>query len=756
MGSVSVDYSFPADRTDSQGNFFVEFGMSTLFEAEEIHFASPDFLRQAIHVVRIDDPDLPVEIMLRPVRRVRARVIETPKDEPQDNLWWDIYSVDPADGKLYEIPAIGEKGAFWAFGHSEHPNGVRPIGGRRRLEIHLPAGRYKIRFESNTVYRFAYIVAPIGDGPLDLPDIHLETLAWVKMLGKPAAEIDAIDLEGKPVKLADYRGKVVVLAFWSTKNESELHSIPHLTEIQKRFHDQPLAILALHDASLTSLTQYHKALEPLRNRLAGEIPIRFLLDRPPVGKGQGPLPLQSGEDRSGRTADAYEVQVGTPTFVIEPKWQPFAFATVDDWNGGVTTFAIGKDGELVREFEEPQLTDAGLLDRGFAIGLLEAALEDQFGLQKSHPAKPRPGGRKPRPDPNGPLVVKGKVVDLDGNPIAGAVLSTKREFATHAVATKGNLTEGAKPSADAMLLVRTKDATSGPSGDFSFTVDAGQVFSQLTVEGSGLASRVFLFGFGEQGKFPLGRRGFFLIEPTGHIPQPLKMGPGAAVTGRVVRDAKPVEDVVIGLKYGDGVSYNPYEELETKTDGQGAFRIPHVLPQTNYWVYAKLGTLKDHGAVIPERIHTPEQGVAVDLGDLKIQPGRTLAGQVVRPDGKPPQPGCFLLALCPNAPGKLDLKLGQTGRFEFRGLPDGPVSVLVFFPGFRLSAKNKCINPISHNQLEGQLVRDIHDLTILVESGDEPAYSSIGSVDPAAMADFNDAKAGPITGVPPGDYANDH
>jgi hypothetical protein len=32
--------------------------------------------------------------------------------------------------------------------------------------------------------------------------------------GKPAPEIDAADLDGKPMKLSDFRGKVVMLDFW--------------------------------------------------------------------------------------------------------------------------------------------------------------------------------------------------------------------------------------------------------------------------------------------------------------------------------------------------------------------------------------------------------------------------------------------------------------------------------------------------------------------------------------------------------------
>jgi hypothetical protein len=33
-------------------------------------------------------------------------------------------------------------------------------------------------------------------------------------IGKPAPEITGEDIDGKPLKLSDYRGKVVVLDFW--------------------------------------------------------------------------------------------------------------------------------------------------------------------------------------------------------------------------------------------------------------------------------------------------------------------------------------------------------------------------------------------------------------------------------------------------------------------------------------------------------------------------------------------------------------
>ena len=46
---------------------------------------------------------------------------------------------------------------------------------------------------------------------------------------------------------------------------------------------------------------------------------------------------------------------------------------------------------------------------------------------------------------------------------------------------------------------------------------------------------------------------------------------------------------------------------------------------------------------------------------------------------------------------------------------------------------------------------DINDLTILLEPGEVPEAKSIVpcGVDPARVTDFEDAKAGPITGVGP-------
>jgi thiol-disulfide isomerase/thioredoxin len=67
----------------------------------------------------------------------------------------------------------------------------------------------------------------------------------IKMLepGAVAPDFTTTDLVGQPVKLSDYRGKVVVLDFWATWCGPCLNSMPHTQEVAAKYKDQGVVVL---------------------------------------------------------------------------------------------------------------------------------------------------------------------------------------------------------------------------------------------------------------------------------------------------------------------------------------------------------------------------------------------------------------------------------------------------------------------------------------------------------------------------------
>ncbi|MGH9777615.1 MAG: TlpA family protein disulfide reductase, partial [Candidatus Acidiferrales bacterium] len=62
-------------------------------------------------------------------------------------------------------------------------------------------------------------------------------------VGQPAPTFSATTLDGKPVRLEDYRGKVVLLNFWATWCAPCVAEIPVLLKLQKKFGKRGLVVL---------------------------------------------------------------------------------------------------------------------------------------------------------------------------------------------------------------------------------------------------------------------------------------------------------------------------------------------------------------------------------------------------------------------------------------------------------------------------------------------------------------------------------
>jgi thiol-disulfide isomerase/thioredoxin len=71
-------------------------------------------------------------------------------------------------------------------------------------------------------------------------------LAELKAIAKPAPEIEGIDLDGRAMKLSDYRGKVVLVSFWATWCGPCMKMIPHERKLVERFEGKPFVIVGVN------------------------------------------------------------------------------------------------------------------------------------------------------------------------------------------------------------------------------------------------------------------------------------------------------------------------------------------------------------------------------------------------------------------------------------------------------------------------------------------------------------------------------
>jgi RNA polymerase sigma factor (sigma-70 family) len=68
----------------------------------------------------------------------------------------------------------------------------------------------------------------------------------IRGVGGAAPALKGVDLEGQPMELSDYRGKVVLLSFWASWCGSCLKLIPHERALLERFQGRPFAIVGVN------------------------------------------------------------------------------------------------------------------------------------------------------------------------------------------------------------------------------------------------------------------------------------------------------------------------------------------------------------------------------------------------------------------------------------------------------------------------------------------------------------------------------
>src|SRR3982751_3147390 len=114
-----------------------------------------------------------------------------------------------------------------------------------------------------------------------------------KLQGQTAPDFALASLEGKTVRLSDFRGKAVLLNFWATWCEPCKVEMPWFVELQKEYGPQGFQIVgvAMDDASTEDITKFAR-------KMGVNYPV--LLGKESVGQsygGVGVLPTTFFIDR---------------------------------------------------------------------------------------------------------------------------------------------------------------------------------------------------------------------------------------------------------------------------------------------------------------------------------------------------------------------------------------------------------------------------------------------------------------------------
>jgi thiol-disulfide isomerase/thioredoxin len=147
----------------------------------------------------------------------------------------------------------------------------------------LPPGIYKLSAYGTDLDEVGtHLVVKKGLRALEVPPLDLPPTKVATLLGRPAPELQGIVdwKNGEPVRLADLRGKVVVLDFWGHWCGPCLRALPALTALHDEFADRGLVVIAVHDKSVKSIAELDERLAKVRQRqwFGRDLPFLVALD----------------------------------------------------------------------------------------------------------------------------------------------------------------------------------------------------------------------------------------------------------------------------------------------------------------------------------------------------------------------------------------------------------------------------------------------------------------------------------------------
>jgi thiol-disulfide isomerase/thioredoxin len=313
----------PQWRTDPNGVFFLEFirrGAGSIYFATNAAFDQMGWL----YIAR-QDPAETYTLRLEKMARVKGVIHST-----------DVAFADMrVNLDFYQASRRSLSGLLSANYHFDAP------ANEMTFDFLCPPGcDLSLHIEPNVPgikeYQRRRDIAALQPGQVfDVGEIELHGTSGFKTFGKPAPALQVAEwIKGKPVTLAELKGKVVLLDFWGLWCGPCRRTLPGLTELHKKYAGDGLVIIAVHDASQTGASLLEKSHGLLD---LSDVPFRIAVDSPPedavvsetaIGTGRTiaaygitAFPTALIIDRDGRVEDA-PLTEGRLYFLIHGRHMP--------------------------------------------------------------------------------------------------------------------------------------------------------------------------------------------------------------------------------------------------------------------------------------------------------------------------------------------------------------------------------------------------------------------------------------------------
>ncbi len=241
-----------------------------------------------------------IAISLEPECRVHGRLQSAGLEKLNRKLTWTNANLEIDGRKIYECSSSEQE-----------------------YEFFVPHGTYTIEvYGTDAHFAHRSFTVPAGSTDLELDVLDLPVAAMAKLIGEPAPEIaDVVAWKNtKPLKLADLRGKYVLLEFFGHWCGSCVYRMPKLFDIHDQFSKRSLAIIGVHvgleDESIDSAEKLDAALAESRKELWAGRDLPF-----PVAMVASRNVKYPGAEQTGRCQAVvdYGVQFYPSQVLIDPE-----------------------------------------------------------------------------------------------------------------------------------------------------------------------------------------------------------------------------------------------------------------------------------------------------------------------------------------------------------------------------------------------------------------------------------------------------